>query len=66
MGQLYDARVKVEKLLTEQNGDVTELRGKIGMRIGFLLALVTPKSPDDPVRLERLRQAVAEVLHAQL
>lgn len=66
MSKLYDARLRVEKLLTEQKGDVTELRGKIGMKIGFLLSLVTPNSPDDAVRLERLRKAVDEVLHEKL
>jgi hypothetical protein len=67
MSKLYDARLKVEKLLTEQKqADVTELRGKIGMKIGFLLSLVTPTSPDDAARLERLRKAVEEVLHARL
>jgi hypothetical protein len=67
MSKLYDARLKVEKLLTEQKkGDVTELRGKIGMKIGFLLSLVTPTSPDDAARLERLRKAVEEVLHEKL
>ena len=67
MSKLYDARLKVEKLLTDQKkGDVTELRGKIGMKIGFLLSLVTPTSPDDAARLERLRKAVEEVLHEKL
>jgi hypothetical protein len=66
MGQLYDARVKVEKLLASKGGDVSELKGKIGMKIGFLLSLVTPQTPDDAVKLERLRKAVAEVLHAQI
>jgi hypothetical protein len=65
MSQLYDAKVKVEQLLAKK-GDATELRGKIGMRIGFLLSLVTPASPDDPVRLDRLKKAVAEVLQEKL
>jgi len=65
MSQLYDARLKVEQLLAKKP-DATDLRGKIGMRIGFLLSLVTPASADDPVRLDRLKKAVAEVLHEKI
>ena len=66
MGQLYDAKVKVEALIAKSKENPTELKGKIGMRIGFLLSLVTPATPDDPVRMERLRKAVSEVLSASL
>ncbi len=66
MSQLYEARMKIEKLLSQKGGDASDLRGKIGMRTGFLLSLVTPNTPDDAVRLDRLRKAVAEVLKATI
>ncbi len=39
------------------------VKGKIGLRSGRTLALISPTSPDDPDAIARLRQAVKEVLN---
>ena len=66
MGQLFDARVKVEAHIRERNLDAVRVRGSIGLRSGVVLAIVGPGTPDDPVKLERLRAAVKQVLQIDL
>jgi hypothetical protein len=62
MGKLYDAVKTLDRLIDEAGLDSMRTRGLIGMKAGFFLVMVTPDSPDDPQRLEALRQAASEVL----
>jgi hypothetical protein len=39
------------------------VKGKIGLRSGRTLALISPTTPDDPAALAKLRQAAKEVLN---
>jgi hypothetical protein len=66
MGQTYDAKVKLEQIIRERRLDAADVRGKLSLRSGMLLALVRPDSPDDPVKLEKLRAAARELFQAEL
>jgi hypothetical protein len=57
MGVLFDLKSKIDKVLVEKKLDNATVRGKIGLQAGFLLTLVTPSTPDDPVKIDKLKKA---------
>jgi hypothetical protein len=63
MSAIYDIKIKIEDVIKSQNLDATAVRGKIGLKAGFLLAFVKPDSPDDPTKLTKLRAACKEILN---
>ena len=66
MGQLYDAKVKLEQLIAERKLVASEVKGAISLKAGVILALVNQHTPDDPVKVEKLRAAVRALLQAEL
>lgn len=66
MSQTYQAKLKVEKAIQERRLNEAEVKGKLSLRSGMLLAFVKPDSPDDPVKLEKLRAAARELLQIEL
>lgn len=63
MGQLYDLKVLVENKVKAGGLDAMDVKGKIGLRTGKMLAFITPSTPDDPVTIAKLRQAIKDVLN---
>ena len=66
MSQIYDAKVKLEKIIQERRLNEAEVKGKLSLRSGMLLAFVKPDSPDDPLKLDKLRIAARELLKAEI
>jgi hypothetical protein len=66
MGQTYEAKRKLEQVIAERGLNAAEVKGKLSLRSGMLLAFVKPDSPDDPVKLEKLRAAARELLQIEL
>ncbi len=66
MGQLYDLRTKIEAKIAADRLDATDVKGKIGLKSGRLLAFISPSTPDDPVAFEKLKQAAKDVLHLNI
>ena len=63
MSQLYDLKVLIENKIKTDGLDAKEVKGKIGLRSGRILALISPSTPDDPDAVAKLRQAAKEVLN---
>ena len=63
MSQLYDLRLLIENKIKADGLDAMEVKGKIGLRSGRILALISPSTPDDPDAVAKLRQAAKEVLN---
>ena len=63
MSKLYDLKVLIENKIKADGLDAMSVKGKIGLRSGRTLALISPTTPDDPDSLAKLRQAVKEVLN---
>jgi hypothetical protein len=63
MGQLYDLRMKIEAKIAADHLDATEVKGKIGLKSGKLLAFISASTPDDPATIAKLKQAAKEVLN---
>ncbi len=63
MSQLYDLKLLIENKIKTDSLDAMDIKGKIGLRSGRMLAFITATTPDDPEAVAKLRQAVKEVLN---
>ncbi len=63
MGKLYDAVRKIDAAITRKQLPIFITKGKIAIRAGFPLAMITPETPDDSIRLSRLKAAIDEVIN---
>jgi hypothetical protein len=66
MGILYDLKTKIDKVIDEKKLDAAAVRGKIALQTGFLLSLLSPNVPDDPVKIDKLKKAAASVMQLHL
>jgi len=66
VSQLYDIKLRIEEKIQADKLDANEVKGKIGLRAGKLLAFITADTPDDPATIVKLRQAVKDVLNIAL
>jgi len=66
VGVLYNMRVSIEEKIKADRLDLAEVRGKIGLRTGRLMSLLSPATPDDPVVIAKFRQAAKDVLNINL
>jgi hypothetical protein len=57
MGVLLDLKGKIDKAIADKKLDGAAVRGKIALQCGFLLSLVSPSTPDDPVKIDKLKKA---------
>ncbi len=62
MGRLYDTRMSIQKIIDDKGLDKASVCGSIGLKAGMVLSLLRPDTPDDEVKMERLRTAAKEVL----
>jgi hypothetical protein len=62
VGQLYEAVRTIDRVAEAKGLDTNEIRGRIGMRAGFFLLIIKPDTPDDPEKLDALRDAAEGIL----
>lgn len=62
MGKLYDTIQHIEQVIAQRRLHAFRTRGFIALKAGFSLALIEAGTPDDEVKLARLRRAADEVL----
>ena len=63
MSRLYDLRMLIESKIKADGLDAMDVKGRIGLRSGRMLAFITPTTQDDPDAVAKLRQAIKDVLH---
>jgi len=63
VSQLYDLKMLIENKIKADGLDPMDVKGKIGLRSGRMLAFITPTTADDPEAVAKLKQAVKDVLH---
>jgi hypothetical protein len=66
VGVLYNLRVSIEEKIKADGLNLADVRGKIGLRTGRLMSLMSPTTPDDPVVIAKFRQAARDVLNINL
>lgn len=62
MGKLYDACQQVSDQIETTGMDVFKTRGAIALETGFLISLVGPDEPDDPDKIQKLKDASQKIL----
>ncbi|MEI7811341.1 MAG: hypothetical protein WCJ01_02830 [Ignavibacteria bacterium] len=63
MGQLFDLRQKIERIIKQKGLDDIDIKGKIGMKSGVVICFLKPETPDDPNRMARVKKAASEILN---
>jgi hypothetical protein len=66
VSKLYDYCQKIQQHIERNNLDVFRSRGEIALSCGFLVSLVGPDDPDDPEKIEALRNAAREIFNLEL
>lgn len=66
MGALYETVRRIEGVIERRGLPLYKTRGLIGLRAGFLLGVVTPETPDDPLKIAALKAAALDVLGEQM
>lgn len=66
MSQLYEMKVRIEERIKTDGRNAADLRGKIGLKAGMLLALISVNTPDQPDKVAKLRSAAKEVLNLSM
>lgn len=65
MSALYDLASRITRQLENANADdpmgLIRAKGQLATKTGFLVAMITPQDPDDPIKLDRLRSAATEL-----
>lgn len=62
MGRLYDACQFVIGEISAKGLDPFKSRGAIALETGFLVSMVAPNDPDDPEKLQALKDAALKVV----
>ncbi len=57
MGKLYDYCSQIQTYIERNNLDVFKARGELALRCGFLISLIGPDEPDDPQRIQAIKDA---------
>jgi hypothetical protein len=66
VSQLYDLKVLIENKIKADGLDAMEVKGKIGLRTGRMLALINSSTPDVADDVAKLRKAAKDVLNINL
>ena len=66
MGQLNQIKLRIEEKIKADGLNATDVKGKIALKSGKLLAFINEGTPDDPAAIQKLRQAAKEILNINL
>jgi hypothetical protein len=66
MGRLYDTCQAVIRIIETRGLDPYKTRGMIALETGFLISSIGPKDPDDPVKVEALRDAARRLFSEEI
>ena len=66
MSLLYEMKIRVEEKIKSDGLDAMDVRGKLGLKSGLLISLISVNSPDNPETLAKFRNAAKEVLNITL
>jgi hypothetical protein len=66
VSQLYEMRMRVEETIKAKSLDAMEVKGKLGLKTGVLVALISANTPDNPELIAKFRIAAKEILNLAL
>jgi hypothetical protein len=59
-------RLRVEEKIKADRLDPMEVKGKLGLKTGMLVALISANTPDKPESIAKFRLAAKEILNLTL
>lgn len=65
MGQLFEISNKINEIISQKKLDKLTTRGKIGIKSGVLMAF-NENTPDDPEKINKIKDAAREILGVSL
>lgn len=63
MGLLYEMKKRVEDKIITDKLDAMDIKGKLGLKTGMLIALISPNTPDNPASIAKFKSAAKEILN---
>jgi hypothetical protein len=66
VGKLYDTCQSVIQVIETKGLDPYKARGSIALETGFLISSIGPEDPDDPVKIEALRDAARRLFAVEV
>lgn len=66
MSLLYEMKLRLEEKIASDKLDAAVIKGKIGLKVGLLIALITPNTPDKPEQVVKFKSAAKEILNLSL
>lgn len=66
LSELNDLKLRIEAQIQAKGLDAKEIKGKIGLQSGRVLAFINASTPDDPVAIDKLKRAAKDVLNITL
>jgi len=66
VAKLYDTCQAVIRVIETQGLDPYKSRGSIALETGFLISSIGPGDPDDPVKIEALRDAARRLFSVEV
>lgn len=66
MGKLYDYVAQVRRHIKDSGVEEYKTLGLVSMKSGFVLSLVNERTPDDPEKILRVKDAAEIVLGLKL
>lgn len=66
MSLLYEMKMRVEEKIKTDNLDAMAVKGKLGLKTGMLIALISANTPDKPESIAKFKLAAKEILNLSL
>lgn len=63
MSLIYEMKLRVEEKIKNDKLDAMDIKGKLGLKTGMLIALISPNTPDNPVAIAKFKSAAKEILN---
>lgn len=63
MSLLYEMKLRVEERIKAEKLDAMDIKGKLGLKTGMLIALISPNTPDNPASIAKFKSAAQELLN---
>jgi hypothetical protein len=63
---LYEMKIRVEEKIRADGLDAMDVKGKLGLKSGMLIALISASTPDHPEKIAKFKSAAKEILNLAL
>lgn len=66
MSLIYEMKIRVEERIKADGLDAMDVKGKLGLKSGMLISLISANTPDHPETIAKFKSAAKEILNMNL